>query len=514
VHRSKGLEFPVVICPTLWAGLTGRRSRHLAPHRWHPIGQGAPRLALSLDPRWGEGRKAAEEDRQAREAERERLAYVAMTRAQHLLVLGWSPVPPSQPVGPLTRLLFPEPAADGGPPTLAEWRTRLEQQRCRRGLLLRIWDGESDDGRVDDPAADAPSRQESSLNHPPLRLGPTPDRPLGQHWARSSYSSWLRRDEALTELDREEGRDVDESAGATITGGSAGGVQREWSRHGPLETFPRGADAGDCLHRILERVDYTRPVHHPATIAVVDDALRQATLPPDHRDALLQFLDLLFATPFGGALGQRRVGDLPIGTRLNELAFDLPLAISLGAREEPEALGPAVTSSAFARLFRRHPAGRFGARYADQLEDLGVSTRGFLTGSIDLVFTDGRSDHEPRWWLADWKSTWTGERDAEDCPSACGPAQYSPSRMEALMREHHYPLQAHLYLVALHRYLSWRLPGYDPQRHLGGYVVVFLRGVAGACPAPPSGVPGMMVDPVNLDRVLAIDALMRGEPEV
>lgn len=104
---------------------------------------------------------------------------------------------------PSTRLLFPEPTADGGPPTLAEWRTRLEQQRCRRGLPLRIWIAESDDGRVDGAAADASSRQESSLNRTPLRVGPTPDRLLDQHWARSSCSSWPRRGEALTELDRE-----------------------------------------------------------------------------------------------------------------------------------------------------------------------------------------------------------------------------------------------------------------------------------------------------------------------
>jgi len=42
-----------------------------------------------------------------------------------------------------------------------------------------------------------------------------------------------------------------------------------------------------------------------------------------------------------------------------------------------------------------------------------------------------------------------------------------------------YPLQALLYAVVLHRYLRWRLPGYDPEAHLGGVLYLYLRGMAG-----------------------------------
>jgi exodeoxyribonuclease V beta subunit len=51
------------------------------------------------------------------------------------------------------------------------------------------------------------------------------------------------------------------------------------------------------------------------------------------------------------------------------------------------------------------------------------------------------------------------------------------------MAGHHYPLQALLYSVALHRYLRWRLPGYTPERNLGGIAYLFLRGMVG--PATP-----------------------------
>jgi exodeoxyribonuclease V beta subunit len=105
--------------------------------------------------------------------------------------------------------------------------------------------------------------------------------------------------------------------------------------------------------------------------------------------------------------------------------------------------------------------------------------------------------------------------------------------MEQLMLECHYPLQAHLYLVALHRYLRWRLPGFAPEQHLGGYGYVFLRGVPGPLtpPGAESGpvvagqgerrlvdssqvedVPGMFLERPPLGRVLALEALFAGEP--
>ena len=50
------------------------------------------------------------------------------------------------------------------------------------------------------------------------------------------------------------------------------------------------------------------------------------------------------------------------------------------------------------------------------------------------------------------------------------------------MAEAHYPLQALLYSVALHRYLRWRQPAYDPDRHLGGVLYLFLRGMSATEP--------------------------------
>ena len=57
------------------------------------------------------------------------------------------------------------------------------------------------------------------------------------------------------------------------------------------------------------------------------------------------------------------------------------------------------------------------------------------------------------------------------------------------MERAHYGLQALLYTVALHRYLRWRLPGYDPARHLAGVLYLFVRGMSGADTPVVDGTP-------------------------
>jgi exodeoxyribonuclease V beta subunit len=282
--------------------------------------------------------------------------------------------------------------------------------------------------------------------------------------------------------------------------GPAAPPGESWPAQGPLAAFPRGATAGDCLHRILEQLDYRRPAADPPNREAVERELRRAALQEQPLEPLLEGLEQLRLTPFGGALGGLRVCDLDRERRLNEMNFDLTLGFARAA--------------ALAAAFTDHPGGRFGAAYARRLAALPVASRGFLTGSIDLVFTAPDPGGVERWWVADWKSNWLGERGDDGRPLACGPRHYGAEAMAELMATNHYPLQAHLYLVALHRYLRWRLPGYEPERHLGGYVYVFLRGTPGPAgeQALPGAVPGMVVETPPPARLLALDAALGGLP--
>ena len=45
------------------------------------------------------------------------------------------------------------------------------------------------------------------------------------------------------------------------------------------------------------------------------------------------------------------------------------------------------------------------------------------------------------------------------------------------MRAHGYHLQSLLYCVAIHRYLRQRLADYDYERHMGGCLYGFVRGM-------------------------------------
>ena len=82
---------------------------------------------------------------------------------------------------------------------------------------------------------------------------------------------------------------------------------------------------------------------------------------------------------------------------------------------------------------------------------------------------------------------------------------YRPDRLPLAMAEHHYPLQALLYSVALHRYLRWRLPGYVPALHLGGIAYLFVRGMVGAATPvveqSPYGVFNWRVPPSLVSRL-------------
>lgn len=88
----------------------------------------------------------------------------------------------------------------------------------------------------------------------------------------------------------------------------------------------------------------------------------------------------------------------------------------------------------------------------------------YLTGSIDLVYFDGQRYH-----IADYKSNFLGPDQQ----------QYSAEAIQENMSQSSYWLQAALYLVALHRYLSANMQGYSIQQHLGGATYLYLRGMNG-----------------------------------
>ena len=252
---------------------------------------------------------------------------------------------------------------------------------------------------------------------------------------------------------------------------TVGDVARpELERESPLGAAPVGVDFGTFVHTVLEATDFAAPdLDAELADRVAAAQLRRALDLGDH-DRVLQGLRAAIETPLGQVVGGIRLRDVALANRLDELEFELPLAGG-------DAPTGRLTLQAIAGALREHlPAGDPMAAYASRLEDpaLRAQVRGFLTGSIDLVIRlDG-----PRFVVVDYKTNWLGP-----VGEPLTLAHYQPEALAAEMSRAHYGLQALLYTVALHRYLRWRMPGYDPGRHLAGVLYLFLRGMAGEADA-------------------------------
>ncbi|MBS1847952.1 MAG: PD-(D/E)XK nuclease family protein, partial [Actinobacteria bacterium] len=134
---------------------------------------------------------------------------------------------------------------------------------------------------------------------------------------------------------------------------------------------------------------------------------------------------------------------------------------------------------------------------------------GHLTGSIDLVLRVRDGDVQ-RFVVVDYKT------NALHDPSRSVGDSYGREQLVHAMSDAHYPLQALLYSVALHRYLRWRLPGYDPDRNLGGIAYLFVRGMTGGSEEPATSVvehpPGIARWDLSPKAVIAVSDLLAGGP--
>jgi exodeoxyribonuclease V beta subunit len=439
IHRSKGIEFPIVYCPFLWE--PSFISRDPEPVLFHD-----PVLTVDVGL---EGRRWAKHLRQQlveQRGEDLRLLYVALTRAKHQAVMWWAGSYDSRH-SPLGRLLFfrdesGNVAPEGGstPTDDAAWERFAELADGADGCIS-----------VERSTLGVPTTWSPPLEPPEELVAARLHRGLDRRWRRTSYSditSESREDPVTSEPEQPSLTDEPEIAAGLVV---AAPIDRRpgLDRVSPLGGMPIGVEFGTFVHAVLESTDFAA--------ADLDAEL-------DGRDAAE--LRAAIETPLGDVAGGVRLRDVARANRLDELAFELPLV----GGDDPTGR---LTLSAIAEVLRRRlPRDDPMAGYAARLEDpaLRSTVRGFLTGSIDLV---ARLEG-PRFAVVDYKTNWLGPPDE---PLTLG--HYQPGALAVEMNRSHYGLQALLYAVALHRYLRWRLPGYDPERHLAGVLYLFLRGMAG-----------------------------------
>ena len=445
IHGAKGLEYPIVLVPFLWDG--GRPKKSPVPI-FHGPDDGDGRRQRFVDvggpssPDFPSHQNlAAAED----EAERSRLLYVALTRAKHRLTVWWI-----------------DEAADTDTTKLHEILTRgIAEEDERRDLG---WLTKAADGAID--VLTVTTMPEVTRYEPPAESRPeltvaTFDRDLDYLWQRASFSS-LSPGHPITAT-----RDTDEEPlREDETVGSESDAPPVVDAPMPMAGLAGGMAFGTLVHSIFEHVPFDCEDLEGVVRTEVDAALRFSSWDLD-ADALVAGIVAAIDTPLGPEDGTARLRDIPASQTLDEMGFEFPVRIT----------GRAMTLGDIAATMKQHLSADDPLRgYADILDDLPDDRfRGYLTGFIDLTAVVPGADGQGRYVVMDYKTNTLTKRGEEPAVT-----DYAIGPMRRAMEDGHYLLQSVLYQVALHRYLQWRLPDYDPERDLGGSYYLFVRGMIGA----------------------------------
>ncbi|WP_313056333.1 exodeoxyribonuclease V subunit beta [Stutzerimonas nitrititolerans] len=453
IHKSKGLEYPLVFLPFICSFRPAEGGRPLQL-------QDGDSRRLVLEPDEEDIERADRE----RLGEDLRLLYVALTRARHACWLGIADLKKGNAKASLLHRSALGYLLGGGQPLsasglLASWLEPLEKSgECR---LLPA------------PEANDSSYREATLEQAEPSW-PTPARRAAEHWWIASYSALRTGDSLESPIER-----FDDAAPENPAAQKAADDERESvpvvgpvGLAGGLHLFPRGPNPGTFLHGLLEmagRDGFAQVASDPA-------ALREQIARRCQRRGLDAWIE-----PLNSWLGSLLTTPL-------KLEGDARVSLAELTVYQPELEFWFETQRVDVRqidaLVQRHvlPGVPRPALLPDRLN-------GMFKGFIDLVF-----EHQGRYYVVDYKSNWLGEGDAA----------YTDEAMQATVASHRYDLQYVLYLLALHRQLQLRLPDYDYERHVGGALYLFLRG---------SRAPGQGIHRARPPRELieALDALFKGQ---
>ncbi|THB79311.1 MAG: exodeoxyribonuclease V subunit beta [Desulfobacteraceae bacterium] len=430
VHKSKGLEYPLVFLPYLWEGESQR-----ADHR--PVFFHDPRHSdrLTVDIGSSTLELSREQARIEALAEDTRLLYVALTRASAMCRVYWGGMN-TVDTSALGRLLHPR--GGFGDDLMRRDLETLVQHAPQAIQILG-----PDPGDMTVPFTDR--RDEvKSITFKPF------DRVVVPLWRISSFSGLIK-----------------EGAGTEPpSSGGEGAVLAQPPEYEPvaphdrtdiirLNEFPKGAGAGDFFHALFENLAFNASLEEIRELTA-EQLVAHGFLSTHWLDAVSLSVQDILQTALTGAGNSFCLGDVDNRDRLNELEFHFTVTD--------------FASAELAATLKRQAGQPVLQSYADRLSTLPPGQMsGFIKGFIDLVIR-----HEDRWYILDYKSNFLGDT----------PDHYSGDILDHAMASHHYSLQYLIYTIALHRYLAWKMPGYDYDTHFGGVFYLFIRGMS---PEYPEG---------------------------
>jgi len=427
IHKSKGLEFPIVFCPFLHAG-----SRIKDEQIFYHGDDG--HLVLDLGSKELKTKKIVAEKEIL--GENLRLMYVALTRARHRCYLTWGKVKDADTSAPA--YIFHLPQADDSHSILSQ-----AEERFKKLNFEDIKKDLEELAHASEGCIEISSLGESELA-PRCRYSGFEDedeelsalnftRHLDKTWSITSFTS-------LTKSIYVQKTEFDEPFYPGFLPQVATPDEKN------IFTLEPGPKTGNLLHELLEQLDFK----HPKDIEdVIPGQLDKFGFAREWEKVIRDLMQRVATLQLKPGLNLKDVG---LNERIAEMEFYLPLK-----GLEAETLQQLYQQWAFS----------FPHDFFQSVKDLDFqTTHGFLKGYIDLVFT-----HENKFYLLDWKSNYLGA-ELED---------YAPKNLARVIKEHYYFLQYHLYTVALIKHLKSRMPGFTYDQ-FGGIFYVFLRGINESSP--------------------------------
>jgi len=358
IHRSKGLQYPIVFCPFCWGGARAIRdmvSFHLPEEGYRP----------AMDMGSDDSEQHRELARREELAENMRLLYVALTRAVHRCYLVWGSFHGAESSA-LAWLLHGKGDAAG----LKKRFKKLSDQELADELAEMITLSENTMELVRRTEVPRAGRR---------RAGKAPEELSCRTFAGeiaamqvtsfSAITSHGRLGESFSPRDETEGQKVDDSS---------------------IFAFPRGAGPGTFMHDVLEHLDFPLLGEAPEAVRqLIAGKLAQHGFAAKWQDAVMGMVGNVLATPLLPDRPDLVLQAIAADKRLNELEFCFPLA--------------AVSAGKVREILQEQG---LGERAASSL-DFSVGN-GFLKGFIDLVFA-----HDDRFYLVDWKSNHLGNASAD-----------------------------------------------------------------------------------------------------
>jgi exodeoxyribonuclease V beta subunit len=458
IHKSKGLEYPLVFLPFICSTKPVDGSR--LPLHYHDAEGHAQ---ISLQPTEALIEKADDE----RLAEDLRLLYVALTRAQHACWLGVADLKRGNTNGSILHRSALGYLLGGGQVLadstgLGQWLRSLAEKQPTVSVQS-----------VPEPTAETFSapRSEVALSKPRM-----PRRSARENWWIASYSA-LRIGDTITDsgdqspdspqaqkLFDDERLDPEAPRETLVSGGD-------------IHRFPRGPNPGTFLHGLLEWAGEKGFAAAASDSERLEKVVAQRCNRRDWTgwiNTLTDWLKHLLSMPL-------RLGEDAAPVALSELDQPNQYRVEM----EFWFACSRVDVAQMDALVRRYTHNGAPRAATDT-----VSLNGMFKGFIDLTF-----EHQGRYYVADYKSNWLGVDDDA----------YTTQAMENAILDNRYDLQYVLYLLALHRQLKARLADYDYDRHMGGAVYLFVRGSQSASQ-------GAWFTRPPRELIESLDALFQGRP--